>query len=92
MTPTEIVEAIHKHERWVKSQAHGIRGMFQLLDLSGFSFAGCNLRGALFSGTVLNGADFSYADLTDADMFGANGRQRPGGFSYNIFLHEKGIK
>jgi uncharacterized protein YjbI with pentapeptide repeats len=70
MTPREIVETIHKHEKWVTNQAGGERAKFQLLDLAGFAFAGCNLRGALFSGAALNGADFSYADLTDADLFG----------------------
>ena len=77
MTPREIVETIHKHEKWVNNRAHGVCAKFQLLDLAGFAFTGCNLRGALFSGAALNGADFSYADMFGAitiscDLRGAN--------------------
>jgi hypothetical protein len=50
------------------------------------------LSRAVIAAKTISACRGGSSEQVDADMFGANGRQRPGGFSYNIFLHEKGIK
>jgi uncharacterized protein YjbI with pentapeptide repeats len=72
MTAVELVDALRKHDRWVRNLKGGSRAMLAYADLSGLRLRGINLGGAVLTGANLANTDLSGCDLGDADLYAAN--------------------
>ena len=70
MTPTEFLEILDLHEKWLKGASGGVRADLALQDLYGYELAGVNLRMAKLAGANLSRCTLIGADLSQADLFG----------------------
>ena len=80
MTPSELVEALAHHERFLCGQRGGRRADLSLQNLSGFDLAEVNLKRAKLTGTDLSCCNLKSANLSESDLFAADlsGARLPG--------------
>src|SRR5215472_11970369 len=72
LSPDEIEQLLASHLLYLKTEYHeGHRADFSSADLTGFDFAGRDLRGIKMDRAVLRGANFTGANLRAANLIGA---------------------